>query len=256
MYDMKSTHKTYVNNKALPSQIYHKLNVFDQIRFGQSSRIYILRCLEVEKEEIEKNIENNSENIQKPQQKKGWQFKEIYIKLRENDPYYKQEMKQSKQFKGKDNKQEEFSGVTWGIDDEQEVYQYQDESQIALIPELLKRLPDLNEKQIEKIEKYEEKLSKYRNVEQEMQELIKKEQREYGLDEKLRLKKENLQAKLIETQQNLDMAENNVRLSIFEENVEELEEQKKKKNLNKFENQEEFDEKDEYFDRTLDQKKE
>lgn len=54
------------------------------------------------------------------------------------------------------------------MSDEQEVYEYQDESQIALIPDLLRRLPNLSEKQVEKIDRYEERLNKYRGSEQEM----------------------------------------------------------------------------------------
>jgi len=55
------------------------------------------------------------------------------------------------------------------MSDEQEVYDYHDENQIALIPDLLRRLPNLNEKQVEKIEKYEEKLAKYNSSEQELE---------------------------------------------------------------------------------------
>ena len=55
----------------------------------------------------------------------------------------------------------------------------------------------------------------------------------------------------MEIQANLDLAENNVRLSLFGENIEEIEELKKKKFIDKFENIEDFDEQDEFFDRTL-----
>jgi pSer/pThr/pTyr-binding forkhead associated (FHA) protein len=38
-----STHGTYVNKKKLPSKVYHKLNVYDSIKFGNSTRQYVLR---------------------------------------------------------------------------------------------------------------------------------------------------------------------------------------------------------------------
>lgn len=65
------------------------------------------------------------------------------------------------QVEGKNEKKKEDAGISWGMSDEQEVYDYFDENQIALIPDLLRRLPNLTEKQVEKIDKYEERLAKY-----------------------------------------------------------------------------------------------
>lgn len=57
---------------------------------------------------------------------------------------------------------------------------------------MLRRLPNLNEKQVEKIDKYEEKLNKYRSSEQELTELNLKERKEYGLEDKLKVRKEKV----------------------------------------------------------------
>ncbi|KAL4502445.1 hypothetical protein ABPG72_012032 [Tetrahymena utriculariae] len=275
IYDLGSSHGTFVNNKRLPSKIYHKLNPFDSLRFANSTRIYILRCIQLEEQEQQddqqqqENVANTKEELKPEEGQKELmkdekvrtpkELKEFYLNLRDNDPYYKQQNKKHKLTGGpsdqNNNDSENDNGITWGIGDEQEVYDYQDESQIALIPDLLKRLPNLNEKQIEKIEKYEERLNKYRNAEQELEELVSKERKEYGLEEKLKVKKEKLQAKMLELQTSLDQAEANVRLSLFNE-AEDTDEQKKKRTFSKFEESRLFDdEDDEFFDRTKTSKK-
>lgn len=47
LYDLGGTHGTYVNKKKLPMRAYQKLQPFDTIKFGLSSRYYILRCPEL-----------------------------------------------------------------------------------------------------------------------------------------------------------------------------------------------------------------
>ena len=44
LFDLCSTHGTYVNNTKLPPKIYRKLVCFETIQFGNSNREYILRC--------------------------------------------------------------------------------------------------------------------------------------------------------------------------------------------------------------------
>lgn len=43
LYDLGSTHGTFVNQRKLPSRVYHKLNEYDTIVFAQSTRKYVLR---------------------------------------------------------------------------------------------------------------------------------------------------------------------------------------------------------------------
>jgi pSer/pThr/pTyr-binding forkhead associated (FHA) protein len=51
IFDLNSTHGTYVNNIKIPSKLFQKLTIFDQIRFGQSQRLYLLRCTKLEDED-------------------------------------------------------------------------------------------------------------------------------------------------------------------------------------------------------------
>jgi pSer/pThr/pTyr-binding forkhead associated (FHA) protein len=36
LFDLGSTHGTFVNGAKVPSRLFHRLNIFDQVRFGQS----------------------------------------------------------------------------------------------------------------------------------------------------------------------------------------------------------------------------
>lgn len=47
LYDLGSTHGTFVNKEKLPARTFKKLNPFDSVKFGVSSRIYILRSPEL-----------------------------------------------------------------------------------------------------------------------------------------------------------------------------------------------------------------
>jgi hypothetical protein len=44
LYDLGNTHGTYVNKEKLTPKVYKKLELFSNIKFGVSSRYFILRC--------------------------------------------------------------------------------------------------------------------------------------------------------------------------------------------------------------------
>jgi pSer/pThr/pTyr-binding forkhead associated (FHA) protein len=48
LYDLGSAHGTFVNKEKLPVRTFKKLSPFDNVKFGISSRIYVLRCPEYE----------------------------------------------------------------------------------------------------------------------------------------------------------------------------------------------------------------
>ena len=54
LYDLGGTHGTIVNKNKLPTHVYQKIKPFDTVKFGVSSRSFILRCPDLEREEEEK----------------------------------------------------------------------------------------------------------------------------------------------------------------------------------------------------------
>lgn len=62
------------------------------------------------------------------------------------------------------------------------MYAYRDENDYALEPDLLRRLPGLDNTLMAKIADYEQKLQKYQESEGELRDLANREQREFGLE--------------------------------------------------------------------------
>lgn len=48
LYDLGSAHGTFVNKERLPARTYKRLAPFDSLKFGVSSRAFVLRCPEYE----------------------------------------------------------------------------------------------------------------------------------------------------------------------------------------------------------------
>lgn len=66
----------------------------------------------------------------------------------ENDPYHKANS-QPKKLYGKEARQ--VDGVDWGIGDEYQIYAYKNESQFTIEPDIVRRLPGLDQNQLNKI---------------------------------------------------------------------------------------------------------
>ena len=52
LYDLESTHGTFINKKLIPSRKYIKLNVGDVFKLGQSTKVYILNGPQSETSEV------------------------------------------------------------------------------------------------------------------------------------------------------------------------------------------------------------
>jgi len=48
LYDLGSAHGTFVNKEKLPMRTFKKLSPFDNIKFGVSSRVFVLRSPQYE----------------------------------------------------------------------------------------------------------------------------------------------------------------------------------------------------------------
>lgn len=74
LYDLNSSHGTKLNKAKIPPQMHVKIKPGDQLRFGESTRIYLLQTEEVvdqeeeEREVVRKMIEK--QNREKPARSK------------------------------------------------------------------------------------------------------------------------------------------------------------------------------------------
>ncbi|CAD8091618.1 unnamed protein product [Paramecium sonneborni] len=241
IYDLGSTHGTFVNNVRIPTKLFHKLKPYDQLKFGQSIRMYILRCEELEKEDQsiqEQELQKRQDKKKAKQEFRTW--KENYMNLLYQNPLYRH-------MKPRKKEESEIEGIDWGIDDEQEVYRYHQEQEYPLEPELLLQLPGLTEQIIDKINKYSEKLSTYRQQQEELDNLIVKERKNFGLDEQSGRNKCDLETKVQELGSELESLEIGLKFVLFGDRVQKI---------NKFEQQAQVssEEEDEFYDNTLNKK--
>ena len=190
------------------------------IKFGASLRFYIVRCLELEKDKTGVDLSTDigllqAEKQQKPQENN---VKKLYLKMLKS--YEGNESGVHRSSSAHKNQGSDNNEITWGISDEEVVYNYQDENEFKMEPSVLRQLPNLNEKQLEKIEQFELKLNKYQNIENEYEELCRRERKAFGLDELSKVKKENFEKKIQETAQQLETLEETLKLMIFREKTE------------------------------------
>ncbi|CAK80521.1 unnamed protein product (macronuclear) [Paramecium tetraurelia] len=241
LYDLGSTHGTFVNNVRIPTKLFHKLKPYDQLKFGQSLRMYILRCEDLEKEDANVQEQELQKKLDKRNAKREFKtVKEHYLNLLYQNPLYRH-------MKPRKKEESEIEGIDWGIDDEQEVYRYHQEQEYPLEPELLLQLPGLSEQLIDKINKYSEKLSTYRQQQEELDNLLVKERKNFGLDEQSGRNKCDLETKVQELGSELESLEVGLKFVLFGDRVQKI---------NKFEQQAEVssEEEDEFYDNTLKKK--
>ena len=251
LFDLGSAHGTFVNKERLPSRTFKKLSPFDSLKFGISSRSYVLRCpayeelLDNEQTEKENRFAELVQNQHRQLSKE--ELKEKYLDMLENDPNFAANQ-QPRTLQGREREavEEEYEGIDWGITDEQEVYKYKNDNEFPIEPDILRRL-NLDSAQLNKLSDYEEHLRKYQEVEAELNELTARQKREYGLEEKLQAKKDKLERRFVEAVEALEKSEDWLRTNIFGASVD-----RDKKNIVKIREKENdtFGD-DEYLDRTL-----
>jgi hypothetical protein len=220
LMDLGSQHGTFVNKVQLPARTYKKLEPFDSVKFGVSSRVYILRCPEFE--QLQESEENHKDNEfarlieEQNRQLSKEEMKAKYLNMLENDPYFAANQAPRK-LMGKQQQEEEedeYAGIDWGITDERDVYGYRNDNEIPIEADLLRRL-NLDSTQLTKLAEYEDHLRHYQEVEAELNEITSKEKREFGLEEKLRGKKEKMEKKFMEALEQVEKSEDWLRNSLF-----------------------------------------
>lgn len=221
---LDSTHGTFLNNKRLSPRTFAKLHAGDLLKFGCSLRFYVVRNPNLENSQRE-SIEISSDigliksesatfPSKQPEVPSENSLKRQYIKLLRD--FEAKELGVPRVSREKTEKSEE-NGVFWGIDDENAVYSYQEEHELRLEPRVLRDLPGINEKQLEKIEQFENKLLKYQAILAEYEEICRKERKDFGLDENSKGKKELLEKKTQELASQLETLEETLKLMIFKE---------------------------------------
>jgi len=229
VYDLGSANGTRVNKREIPGRMFVKLNVGDVIKFGHSTRLFILG---LNGEIGNVGDEDKEENEGKTPTAHKKTLKSEYLKLLASNAGSMEHSKPRVAQKMVDPE-----GISGGMVDEEE---------IKLDAELLRKLPDLTEKDYERIDNYEKKVRKMENLEHELNQLGKEEKDKFGLTEGNRIKKEQLQSKVNELWTQLEIMEENLRFTFFDE-------MKEKKKINRDLDDDTFGD-DDFFDRALKKK--
>ena len=210
-----SSHGTKVNKTTLTHRTYHKLNVGDVIKFGFSSRLFIVGV------DGETNPEQNNEQVMiaqfRNQENERQQALNSKASMKEQ---YLEMLRQRGQYKPLVPKKivnNPADGISWGMVDEDEIRAHEDQDEFKLDPDVLRELPGLEAKDYDKINNYEKKLRQYQGLEREIEIINKKEREEYGLSENEKSKRSALETKVNEAYSKLQMMEDNLRFALFEE---------------------------------------
>ena len=182
------------------------------ITFGESTRIYVVGITGENSNLDEEQEIQNTKEIENQSQIHKKTLKSEYLKLLGNLNVAGPEKAPKKMHSQKD-----IEGISWGMIDEEEIYAWNEEEEVKLDSELLRKLPDLSAKDLEKIDNYEKKLRKLENLEHELSIVLKKESEHFGLTENDRTKKEQLQSKINEIFTQVEIMEDNLRFTLFDE---------------------------------------
>ncbi|XP_060592039.1 kanadaptin-like [Ruditapes philippinarum] len=106
LYDLDSTHGTWINKNKVPSQKFHQIHVDYVLKFGGSSRLFILQGPDTDREE-ESEMSPAEMKEQREKQKK------------EADLIRQAEIDEAERKAELLKKREESKGCSWGIDDDE-----------------------------------------------------------------------------------------------------------------------------------------
>jgi len=115
IYDLGSTHGTFVNRKIIPPLKYIELHIGDQFRLGVSSKSYILNG----PEELQQNEQDNivAANLEPQKRAKPELSKEAKEEIFKKRVEHIQKLHEERE-KNKLKIKHDETGISWGIDDE------------------------------------------------------------------------------------------------------------------------------------------
>lgn len=231
-----------MNKRDIQKNTFHKLNLGDVIKFGQSSRLFIVGI------DGKTTVDDydDGQAIAEAQALRDAPITKKEVEKLSRKEQYQQLLEQYNLVKKGPKKQlpvETYTGVSWGMVDEALIYAYEDEEDVKLDTDILRQLSDLTPKDIEKIDNYEKKLHKFNNMDRELNELIRREQAEFGLTEEDKQRRNQLESKVTELRSQVEIMEDNLKYQL-------LDEVKSKGGTAKRREEDTFGD-DEFFDRTL-----
>ena len=134
LYDLESTHGTFINKKLIPSRKYIKLAVGDVFKLGQSTKLFILNGPQSDASEDASAIQSFKTMLSKEElyQRRVEQIKKQAEEHEKNKIIYKHNE----------------DGIDWGMGEDQEEDPESDSEDISNIDiEQIKKRNDLNENQ-------------------------------------------------------------------------------------------------------------
>ncbi|CDW88843.1 fha domain protein [Stylonychia lemnae] len=275
LYDLGSTHGTFLNKRQIPPNQYIKLKLNDLIRFGQSTRMLILNGPEEveEEEQVDDGQPRKKIQIVSKRQNQDFLFKRRLDQLKKfHDQVNQLHDQKIQQLHGKDNE-----GVSWGMGfEEDEIAEYQrkqdeegdendDESREGnsdsdgdedsdddvrlLNVEVLRQRDDLTEKQVQMLNKVE-------GIRRQLKKLLDKKTKlksesELEFDDKpIQGKLRGIDKKCNEMKEQLEKQEKKLKTSLKAKKNKPKKTNKDLEQETVFKYHNSDDEEDEYFDRT------
>jgi len=174
LYDLGSTNGTFLNKKPMPKRKYIPLHVGDMLKFGESTRIYILNGPE--------EFRPPEQEVRKvdPEKKRAVKEEAMQKNIQLYKERYKDHLKNTVSYK-----HDSFAG--WGFSEDAEV-EKGDESEEEenydflenMDPHKLRKREGLTDKQRKNIDKLDQKLHKINKLSQEVENIKRKEWSQEG----------------------------------------------------------------------------
>lgn len=216
IYDLDSTHGTFVNSKLIPKLKYVELHVGDQFKLGVSSKVFVVGGPE--------ELAPNEEEIKVDKREVSKLSKEEIFKKRVEQVHRLHEEREKNKIVFKHNEE----GVNWGLDEDAEIDQNddhqgggdtssEDEDKLGIdtapSSELLKK-NKWTEKQRSMIDKISELENKIQRLQNEKDNLIKKGESGFGeLNDGQKQRQDNIEAKLLKLASNQAEIRKNLKIS-------------------------------------------
>lgn len=234
IYDLGSTHGSFLNKKQVPAFQYERVYNGDLLEFGKSSRTYFVNGPEDEVRPQAVAVFDKSGKLN-PSLTKDKRLKDMIESVHTDAALG--EIRRTKI-------QAALQEVTWGVDEDaqEDVIRPGDEILFAekLDLEAIRARPEIKSAHVKLIKQIEQKRSKLESLRKELQNLGRKEGEDNLSDGQL-LRKHKLTEQLDEKTQELESSEEQLRSMLLESDEPKIQKRPK----------EDSDMEDEFFDRTL-----